>query len=175
MCFAHGKYYSRDVCNSIYSLNSLSKQILCVLPPPSPLSSTTLLTRCCTYFIWEMLLKRYGRNIIFYNVLKSLVYSKRPFVAVSCYVQFVQICTCFLSMSIFVQEIATVDRSLHNYLIGSFKLLFIAQTSNHYVIKRHMIPWFMLLLLFACTCRPASRRLSFPQRNCNKITCRFIT
>ena len=82
--FWRWKYYSRDVSNSIYSLNSLSNQILCVLPPPSPLPSTTLLTRCCTYYIWEMLLKRYGQNIICYNVLKSIVYSKRSFVAVPC-------------------------------------------------------------------------------------------
>ena len=37
-------------CVQLYSLKSLSNQILCVLPPPFPLPSTTLLTRCCTYY-----------------------------------------------------------------------------------------------------------------------------
>ena len=55
---------TQGMCATLYtySLNSLCNQILCVLPPSSPLPSTTLLTRCYIYYIWEMLLKRYGRN-----------------------------------------------------------------------------------------------------------------
>ena len=52
--------------------------------------------------------------------------------------------------------------------LESLRLPFIVQTSNRYIIIRHLIhPRFTLLLPFAThvyTCRPLSRRLNFPQR-----------
>ena len=54
------------------------------------------------------------------------------------------------------------------WVLGSFRLPFIAQTLNCYIIKWHVIPHFTLPLLLpfvihVCMCRPVSRLLNFPQ------------